>query len=133
MMNNSILQFQDDLKLTSNGKPKIAIKSSLFSVFSNVSTGRVTVDNERFSIYSRSFNLFFWCLDYAGISLMIVSSFVPPIYYAFYCHPNFRSLYLTSITVLGIFAIITLLACDRFACLPGILGRLFSLLWDSQE
>ncbi|KAF9614360.1 hypothetical protein IFM89_018113 [Coptis chinensis] len=60
--------------------------------------------------HSRRFNLFFWRLDYAGISLMIVSSFVPPIYYAFYCHPNFRSLYLTSITVLGIFAIITLLA-----------------------
>ncbi|PIA46012.1 hypothetical protein AQUCO_01600346v1 [Aquilegia coerulea] len=60
--------------------------------------------------HSRRFNLFFWRLDYAGISLMIVSSFVPPIYYTFFCHPNTRFLYLASITIFGILAIITLLA-----------------------
>lgn len=60
--------------------------------------------------HSRRFNLFFWRLDYAGISLMIISSFFAPIYYTFYCHPQTRFLYLTSITTLGILAIITLLA-----------------------
>lgn len=60
--------------------------------------------------HSRRFSLFFWRLDYAGISLMIVSSFVPPIYYTFFNHPNAQFLYLTSITLLGILAIITLLA-----------------------
>ncbi|KAJ4709519.1 Heptahelical transmembrane protein [Melia azedarach] len=60
--------------------------------------------------HSRRFNLFFWRLDYAGISLMIVSSFFAPIYYAFYCHPHARFLYLSSITLVGILAIITLLA-----------------------
>lgn len=60
--------------------------------------------------HSRRFNIFFWRLDYAGISLMIVSSFFAPIYYTFYCHPLTRFLYLTSITTLGILAIITLLA-----------------------
>ncbi|KAF6137893.1 hypothetical protein GIB67_014022 [Kingdonia uniflora] len=59
--------------------------------------------------HSRRLNFFFWSLDYAGISLMIVCSFVPPIYYAFYCHPYARLFYLTSISVLGILAIITLL------------------------
>uniref|UniRef100_A0A2P2J7X3 Heptahelical transmembrane protein 2 n=1 Tax=Rhizophora mucronata TaxID=61149 RepID=A0A2P2J7X3_RHIMU len=60
--------------------------------------------------HSKRFNLFFWRLDYAGISLMIVCSFFAPIYYAFYCNPHWQLIYLTSITVLGILAIITLLA-----------------------
>lgn len=60
--------------------------------------------------HSKRFNLFFWRLDYAGISLMIISSFFAPIYYAFYCQPYSQIFYLTSITVLGVLAIITLLA-----------------------
>ncbi|KAF5725896.1 Heptahelical transmembrane protein2 [Tripterygium wilfordii] len=63
-----------------------------------------------FACHSKRFNLFFWRLDYAGISLMIVSSFFAPIYYAFSCHPNARLFYLTSISVFGVLAIITLLA-----------------------
>lgn len=68
--------------------------------------------------HSRSMSLFFWRLDYTGISIMIVSSFFSPVYYAFYCQPFWQILYLTSITALGILAIITLLApclsCARF-------------------
>ncbi|KAF8400472.1 hypothetical protein HHK36_013770 [Tetracentron sinense] len=60
--------------------------------------------------HSQRLNFFFWRLDYAGISLMIVSSFFPPIYYAFFCNPHARLFYLTTITLLGILAIITLLA-----------------------
>nr|APR64220.1 hypothetical protein [Populus tomentosa] len=60
--------------------------------------------------HSKRFNLFFWRLDYAGISVMIVCSFFAPIYYAFYCNPYPRFFYLTSITVLGVLAIITLLS-----------------------
>ncbi|GKV18121.1 hypothetical protein SLEP1_g28542 [Rubroshorea leprosula] len=60
--------------------------------------------------HSKPFNLFFWRLDYAGISLMIVCSFFAPIYYIFFCYPYSQLFYLTSITVAGILAIITLLA-----------------------
>ncbi|XP_044463970.1 heptahelical transmembrane protein 2 isoform X2 [Mangifera indica] len=60
--------------------------------------------------HSLCFNFFFWRLDYAGISLMIVCSFFAPIYYSFYCNPYAKLVYLTSITVLGILAVITLLA-----------------------
>lgn len=60
--------------------------------------------------HSKQFNLFFWRLDYAGISLMIVCSFFAPIYYVFYCNPFSRIFYITSITVVGILAIVTLLA-----------------------
>ncbi|WOL18323.1 hypothetical protein Cni_G27117 [Canna indica] len=59
--------------------------------------------------HSRRLNLFFWRLDYAGISLMIISSFVPPVYYAFLCHPTVRCLYISAITALGLVAIVTLL------------------------
>ncbi|XP_059637649.1 heptahelical transmembrane protein 2-like [Cornus florida] len=60
--------------------------------------------------HSQRFSVFFWRLDYAGISLMIVCSFFAPIYYSFSCHPYSRLFYLTSISLLGILAIITLLA-----------------------
>lgn len=60
--------------------------------------------------HSKRLTLFFWRLDYAGISVMIVCSFFAPVYYCFYCQPLFSILYLTSITILGILAIITLLA-----------------------
>ncbi|KAK7281560.1 hypothetical protein RIF29_09662 [Crotalaria pallida] len=60
--------------------------------------------------HSKRYNLFFWRLDYAGISLMIVCSFFAPIYYVFFCNPYLRFFYLTSIFVLGVLAIVTLLA-----------------------
>ncbi|KAL2338556.1 hypothetical protein Fmac_013002 [Flemingia macrophylla] len=60
--------------------------------------------------HSKGFNLFFWRLDYAGISLMIVCSFFAPIYYAFFCNPYARLFYLGSISVIGVLAILTLLA-----------------------
>ncbi|RWR91295.1 heptahelical transmembrane protein 2 [Cinnamomum micranthum f. kanehirae] len=60
--------------------------------------------------HSHRLNLFFWRLDYAGISIMIVSSFFPPIYYAFLCHPIARLLYLSTISILGLLVIVTLLA-----------------------
>ena len=60
--------------------------------------------------HSKRYNLFFWRLDYAGISIMIVCSFYAPIYYVFFCNPYARLLYLTSISILGVVAIITLLS-----------------------
>lgn len=44
--------------------------------------------------------------DYAGIAALISTSFYPPIYYSFMCHPFFRNLYLGFITVLGITTIV---------------------------
>ncbi|KAE9464292.1 hypothetical protein C3L33_03800, partial [Rhododendron williamsianum] len=63
-----------------------------------------------FACHSKRFNFFFWRLDYAGISLMIVCSFFAPIYYAFACNPYSRLLYLSSISFAGILVITTLLA-----------------------
>ncbi|GJV65462.1 heptahelical transmembrane protein 4-like protein [Tanacetum coccineum] len=41
-------------------------------------------------------------LDYAGIAALISTSFYPPVYYSFMCHPFFCNMYLGFITVLGI-------------------------------
>lgn len=43
-------------------------------------------------------------LDYAGIAALIVTSFYPVVYYSFLCHPALRTLYIISITLLGVAA-----------------------------
>ncbi|KAL6539633.1 hypothetical protein OROHE_011404 [Orobanche hederae] len=63
-----------------------------------------------FACHSKRFYFFFWRLDYAGISLMIVSSFFAPVYYTFPDHPHWLLLYLSSITIFGFLVVITLLA-----------------------
>lgn len=52
--------------------------------------------------------------DYAGIVLLIVGSFVPTLYYSFYCHVELMTLYLSTIVILGT---ITLSFCilERFS------------------
>lgn len=68
-----------------------------------------------FACHSLRYNLFFWRLDYAGISLMIVCSFFCPIYYIFCDQPHWCIFYLTTITIFGILAIITLLSPALFS------------------
>ncbi|OJJ51506.1 hypothetical protein ASPZODRAFT_138594 [Penicilliopsis zonata CBS 506.65] len=41
-------------------------------------------------------------LDYVGIVGLIVGSFVPSIYYGFYCHPNLQKLYWVMICTIGL-------------------------------
>ncbi|XP_036302678.1 adiponectin receptor protein 1-like [Pipistrellus kuhlii] len=45
-------------------------------------------------------------LDYSGIAILIMGSFVPWLYYSFYCSPQSRLIYLSIICVLSISAII---------------------------
>ncbi|AQK60244.1 uncharacterized protein LOC100191343 [Zea mays] len=60
--------------------------------------------------HSRRASVVFWQLDYAGISVMIVASFVPPVYYAFLCHPPARAAYLSAIAALGALVVAALLS-----------------------
>uniref|UniRef100_A0A0N4W6I9 Adiponectin receptor protein n=1 Tax=Haemonchus placei TaxID=6290 RepID=A0A0N4W6I9_HAEPC len=53
-------------------------------------------------------------LDYAGIALLIIGSFIPWVYYAFYCRPQPMIIYITMISVLGLLAMIVSL-WDKFA------------------
>lgn len=63
-----------------------------------------------FACHSHKFTLFFWRLDYSGISIMIICSFFAPLYYTFCCQPYWCIFYLSSITIIGILVIITLFA-----------------------
>ena len=42
-----------------------------------------------------------WRLDYSGITILIVTSFFPPVYYGFMCQPFWRNVYLGITTVVG--------------------------------
>ncbi|KAF9617362.1 hypothetical protein IFM89_036283 [Coptis chinensis] len=62
-----------------------------------------------FCCHSHHLNLLLLRFDYAGIAVMIVTSFFPPIFYIFQCNPVWQVVYLTGITTIGIFTVITLL------------------------
>lgn len=63
-----------------------------------------------FSCHSHSLNLQLLQLDYAGIVVMIITSFFPPIYYIFQCTPHWQIMYLIGISVMGTCTVITLLS-----------------------
>ncbi|KAH0617074.1 hypothetical protein JD844_028698, partial [Phrynosoma platyrhinos] len=65
-------------------------------------------------VNAKFFFFFFLRLDYSGIALLIMGSFVPWLYYSFYCNPQPYFIYLIVICVLGIAAIIVS-QWDRFA------------------
>lgn len=45
-------------------------------------------------------------LDYSGIAMLIMGSFVPPLYYGFYCSRVLKIVYMSVICSLGIMCII---------------------------
>ncbi|EFJ24378.1 hypothetical protein SELMODRAFT_79950 [Selaginella moellendorffii] len=64
------------------------------------------------SCHSRSVSSLMWRLDYAGIAVMIATSFYPPIYYVFHCQPLWQFVYLAGITLFGIGAVfVTVIPC----------------------
>lgn len=63
-----------------------------------------------FCCHSRRLNILLLRIDYTGITVMIITSFFPPIYYIFQCEPRWHFIYLGGVTALGIFTIVTLLS-----------------------
>jgi len=53
-------------------------------------------------------------LDYAGISILTIGSFIPWIYYGFYCDFTYKVLYISTITVLAVGTIFVTMV-DKFA------------------
>merc|ERR1711892_255943 len=65
------------------------------------------------SCHSQPVNRYFKKLDYTGIVCLIVGSFVPFLYYGFYCQPLIKQLYLVVIIVLGLCTMCVIMM-DRF-------------------
>jgi len=65
--------------------------------------------------HSESVSKLFCKLDYLGISLLTVGSFVPWIYYGFYCQFTAKVVYLTTISILAILTIVV----TMFDCFSG--------------
>ncbi|KAG6724023.1 hypothetical protein I3843_03G231900 [Carya illinoinensis] len=63
-----------------------------------------------FSCHSHPLSLLLLRVDYVGITIMIITSFFPPIYYMFQCDPHWQFVYLGGITAMGIFTIATMLS-----------------------
>lgn len=40
-------------------------------------------------------------LDYVGISLLVIGSFIPWIHYSFYCYNSFKLVYILAVLILG--------------------------------
>jgi len=66
------------------------------------------------SCHSHTVKVVFNKLDYVGISMLIVGSYIPWTYYGFYCHTTHRAVYLIAISILCIITIIVTMA-RRFA------------------
>uniref|UniRef100_A0AC35U554 Adiponectin receptor protein n=1 Tax=Rhabditophanes sp. KR3021 TaxID=114890 RepID=A0AC35U554_9BILA len=66
------------------------------------------------SCHSVSVVRIFSKLDYVGISLLIVGSFIPWIYYGFYCRTVPKIVYIAMVVILGIFAVVVSL-WDKFS------------------
>uniref|UniRef100_A0A914E630 Uncharacterized protein n=1 Tax=Acrobeloides nanus TaxID=290746 RepID=A0A914E630_9BILA len=66
------------------------------------------------SCHSESVGRLFSKLDYAGITTLIVGSFIPWIYYGFYCRILAKVIYISMICILGLAALIVSL-WDKFA------------------
>lgn len=62
-----------------------------------------------FSCHSPCLNIQLLRMDYVGITVMIITSFFPPIYYIFQCEPHWQLIYLGGITAMGMFTVMTLL------------------------
>lgn len=63
-----------------------------------------------FCCHSHALNTLLLRIDYIGIVVMIITSFFPPIYYIFQCSPHYQLMYLSSITIIGIFTVVTVLS-----------------------
>lgn len=67
-----------------------------------------------FYCHSEHVSKIFGKLDYIGIAILEVGSFVPWIHYSFYCHVTEKIIYLSGITILGI-AVMIISSYDRFS------------------
>ncbi|CAJ0603013.1 unnamed protein product [Cylicocyclus nassatus] len=100
-------------------RPSTQIQLTEKLIFSNFFAGAILCLGMSFlfhtvACHSDSVGKLFSKLDYTGITMLIVGSFIPWLYYGFNCRPQPMIIYITMITVLGVLAMIVSL-WDKFA------------------
>ncbi|KAL9224428.1 hypothetical protein vseg_000459 [Gypsophila vaccaria] len=88
-----------------------------------------------FCCHSHHLNLWLLRIDYTGITVMIITSFFPAMYYIFQCQPVWQIIYLSGISIFGAFTIITLLSptlssgkCRAFRAILFVSMGLFGII-----
>ncbi|KAK9715155.1 hypothetical protein RND81_06G146400 [Saponaria officinalis] len=84
-----------------------------------------------FCCHSDKLNTWFLQMDYTGITIMIITSFFPAMYYIFQCQPVWQIVYLSGISIFGAFTIITLLSpgkCRAFRATLFVSMGLFGII-----
>ncbi|XP_057538570.1 heptahelical transmembrane protein ADIPOR1-like [Amaranthus tricolor] len=88
-----------------------------------------------FGCHSHDTNLLLLQMDYTGITVMIITSFFPAIYYIFLCQPIWQIVYLSGISIFGAFTIATMLSptlssgkCRSFRAILFVSMGLFGII-----
>ncbi|KAL9223962.1 hypothetical protein vseg_000042 [Gypsophila vaccaria] len=88
-----------------------------------------------FCCHSHNLSLWLLRMDYTGITVMIVTSFFPAMYYIFLCQPLWQITYLTGISIFGCFTIVTLISptlssgrCRSFRAILFVSMGLFGII-----
>ncbi|KAM0844771.1 hypothetical protein ACQ4PT_056832 [Festuca glaucescens] len=111
--NNTTSSFTSQSALVSVAKHAVARWPRTVFVYGAMTCLSVSAAAHLLASHSRRFSRLFWQLDYAGIAVMIVSSFFPPVYYTFLGSPVAQLVYLSAITLLGLLVVAALLAPAR--------------------
>uniref|UniRef100_A0A0D9WSQ5 Uncharacterized protein n=1 Tax=Leersia perrieri TaxID=77586 RepID=A0A0D9WSQ5_9ORYZ len=111
--NSTILAAKDLPALVTGGGHALAQWPRTVFLVGAMTCLAVSATAHLLACHSRRFSRLFWQLDYAGIAVMIVASFFPPVYYAFLGRAAAQAAYLSAITLLGLLVVAALLAPAR--------------------
>ncbi|KAH8383561.1 hypothetical protein KR009_009314 [Drosophila setifemur] len=100
-------------------RPSVEIQTQEKIVFGAFFVGAIVCLGFSFAFHTLSchsveMGRLFSKLDYCGIALLIMGSFVPWLYYGFYCHYQPKVIYLSVVCVLGVLSIVVSL-WDKFS------------------
>ncbi|EEE66136.1 hypothetical protein OsJ_22189 [Oryza sativa Japonica Group] len=111
--NSTSLEGKDSPALLGGGEHALARWPRTVFLVGAMTCLAVSATAHLLACHSRRFSRLFWQLDYAGIAVMIVASFFPPVYYAFLGRAVAQVAYLSAITALGALVVAALLAPAR--------------------
>ncbi|CAO2822614.1 unnamed protein product [Amaranthus hypochondriacus] len=128
MMDLNSLTHQGDIEPTARWPFYVYLCGSMYCLLSSSIC-------HLFCCHSHKMNLWLLRMDYTGITVMIVTSFFPAMYYIFLCQPVWQIVYLAGISIFGVFTIATMLSptlssgkCRAFRAILFVSMGLFGII-----